>query len=134
MNIRPAVSDDFPALARLDRHIPPQALEASLRLGRISIAEIHGALAGWLRWGLFWDSIPFLNLLFVLDGHRGQGLGRALMEHWEAQMRQSGYPALLTSTQSNELAQHFYYRMGYAAVGGFLPPNEPYELILAKKL
>lgn len=40
----------------------------------------------------------------------------------------------MTTTQSNEYAQHFYNRLGYAAAGGFLLPGESYELILAKKL
>lgn len=49
-------------------------------------------------------------------------------------MKQAGYETVMTSTQSDEYAQHFYRRLGYAAVGGFLPPGEAYELMLAKKL
>ena len=40
----------------------------------------------------------------------------------------------MTSTASNECAQHFYYKLGYTAIGGFCPEAEPYELLLAKKL
>ena len=134
MNIRTAELDDIPTLVRLDRHISPRELETSACLGRVYVAEEPGKLLGWLRYNLFWDNIPFLNLLYILDGHRGQGFGRALTEHWEAQMKQAGYEAVLTSTQSSECAQHFYDRLGYTAVGGFFPPGESYELILAKKL
>lgn len=134
MNIRTAEPDDIPTLARLDLHIFPRELETSVRLGRVYVAEEPGKLLGWLRYNLFWDNIPFLNLLYILDDHRGQGFGRALTEHWEAQMKQADYGAVLTSTQSSECAQHFYDRLGYTAVGGFFPPGEPYELILAKKL
>lgn len=132
--IRPAAPGDLPALALLDRHISRRELERSVELGRVSVAEEGGALAGVLRWNLFWDNTPFLNLLFVADGRRGRGLGRALTERWEGQMRRAGYGAVMTSTQSNEYAQHFYDRLGYAAVGGFALPGEPYELIFAKKL
>ncbi len=134
MDIRNAQWDDIPALVRLDRHISRQELENSVRLGRVYIAEEQGEFAGWLRYNLFWDNTPFMNLLYVLDGHRGEGFGRALVEYWEVQMKQAGYKTVMTSTQSNEYAQHFYERLGYAAAGGFLPPGEGYELILSKKL
>lgn len=134
MNIRTAKLDDISRLAQHDRHISAQELERSVRLGRVYVAQAQDEFAGWLRYNLFWDNTPFMNLLYVLEDYRGKGFGRALAEHWEAQMKLAGYQAVMTSTQSNEYAQHFYERLGYAAVGGFLPPGEPYELILAKKL
>lgn len=132
--IRTALPGDLAALSRRDRHIDPRELETSVRLGRVLVTEERGELAGWLRWNLFWDNTPFMNLLFVLDGRRGRGLGRALTEHWEEQMKRAGYGSVMTSTQSNEYAQHFYEKLGYAAIGGFLLPGEPYELIFAKEL
>ncbi len=75
MNIRTARPGDLPALSRLDRHIAPQELETSVRLGRVLVAEGKGGLAGWLRWNLFWDNTPFMNLLFVLDGSGGAAWG-----------------------------------------------------------
>ena len=134
MSIRTAKLDDLPMLKQHDRHISAQELEHSVRLGRVYMAETQGEFAGWLRYNLFWDNTPFMNLLYALDGHRGKGLGRALVGHWEARMKQAGYETVMASTQSNEYAQHFYNKLGYAAVGGFLLPDEPYELILAKKL
>lgn len=134
MDIRNAQWDDILELARLDRHISAQELEHSVRLGRVYVAEERGAFIGWLRYNLFWDNTPFMNLLYVLDGYRGKGFGRLLVKYWEDRMTQAGYGTVMTSTQSNEYAQHFYNRLGYAAVGGFVLPGEPYELIFAKKL
>lgn len=134
MNIRTAKMDDILTLKQYDRHISAQELENSVSLGRVYVAEEEGKFAGWLRYNLFWDNTPFINLLYVLDSHRGKGVGTSLMEYWEIRMKWAGYETIMTSTQSNEYAQHFYNRLGYAAVGGFLPPGEPYELILAKKL
>ncbi len=134
MNIRTASPDDTPVLQQHDRHISPGELETSVRLGRVYVAEEHGEFAGWLRYNLFWDNTPFMNLLYVLDSHRGKGYGRLLVEYWEDRMRRAGYGTVMTSTQSNECAQHFYERLGYGAVGGFLPPGECYELILTKRL
>ena len=49
-------------------------------------------------------------------------------------MRRAGHAAVLTSTQANEFAQHFYRRLGYADVGAFALPGDPLELILRKAL
>jgi hypothetical protein len=49
-------------------------------------------------------------------------------------MKEQRYKALMTSTQQNESAQHFYSRMGYQAVGGFALPGDMYELVMAKEV
>lgn len=134
MKIRIAGPEDIPALREHDRHISPRELETSVRLGRVYGAEEEGEFAGWLRYNLFWDNTPFMNLIYVLDGYRGRGCGRLLVKYWEDRMKRAGYGTVMTSTQSNEYAQHFYDRLGYTAVGGFVLPGEPYELIFAKKL
>ena len=143
--IRVASPTDLSFLAAHDRHISPAELDNSIRLGRILIIEGRspacggsptgtGEPIGWLRWSLFWDNTPFMNLLYLLDGHRMQGHGRTLVHHWEQQMREQGYTTVLTSTQANEPAQHFYRHLGYRDIGGFLMDGEPYELIIQKTL
>ena len=132
--IRNATREDLPFLAEHDRHVTPAELDNIIRLGRILIMEVDGAPVGWLRWGLFWDNTPFMNLLYLLEGCRMQGYGRALTRHWEHLLREKGYSAAMTSTQANEPAQHFYRHLGYQDIGGFLQPGEAYELILMKAL
>ena len=105
-----------------------------MQAGRVYIAWEADAPVGWLRWGLFWDNTPFMNLLFVLPQARGQGVAAALVARWEADMHAQGYGVVMTSTASDEDAQGLYRHLGYRAVGGFLPEGEPYELMFAKRL
>ena len=49
-------------------------------------------------------------------------------------MRKKGYSKVLTSTPSNETSQHFYSKLGYKTIGGFLLNNEPFEIIMLKNL
>ena len=126
--------DDITTLSQYDQHISSDELENLIRRRRVSILEEDGAFAGWLRWNLFWDNTPFLNLLFLLEPFRGKGYGRKMMDHWEITMRQAGYETIMTSTASDEYAQHFYQKLGYTTIGGFTPFEEPYELLLAKRL
>ncbi len=132
--IRNANPNDLSFLLEHDRHISPAEMDQSIRLGRVLLLEAGGKPAGWLRWNLFWDSTPFMNLLYLLDGHRMQGHGRALVRHWESQMKEAGHACVLTSTAANEPAQHFYRHLGYRDIGGFLQEGESYELILEKRL
>ncbi len=132
--IRHAGPADLPFLSENDRHIPLAELDSAIRLGRVLLLTVDGVPAGWLRWNLFWDNTPFMNLLYLLDGYRMQGCGRTLVSHWEQQMREAGHALVMTSTQADEGAQHFYRHLGYRDVGGFLLPGESYELILVKEL
>ena len=132
--VRFAGMEDLDWLAGHDAHISRNVLEDSIRLRRVLVACRGETPVGWLRFCLFWDNTPFMNLLYLLEDYRMQGLGRALTHHWEQQMRERGYEAVLTSTQANEPAQHFYRHLGYQDIGGFLLPGESYELILHKAL
>ena len=134
MNITHASAEHFPKLHQLDSHIAETELHSLIAQKRILILEDNGDLHGWLRWNLFWDNTPFMNMLFVVESRRGEGLGRRLVLQWEEEMRQLGYESVMTSTASDEYAQHFYRKLGYETIGGFTPFGDPYELILAKKL
>src|SRR3954452_23181964 len=59
--------------------------------------EVDGQAAGFLRWELFWDQVPFMNLLWVLPDWRGQGIGTALIAAWEKYQRSPGHKLVLTS-------------------------------------
>ena len=133
MTIRTATPADLPILSEHDRHISREELCNLIALGRVAIAEEGETFLGWLRWNLFWDNTPFLNMLYLLEPHRGNGYGTAMMIWWEAEMLAKGYDTVMTSTASDEYAQHFYVNLGYTAIGGFSPFGEAYELIFAKK-
>ena len=58
------------------------------------------------------------------------------MEYWEGDMKSKGYDMVLTSTQVDEEAQHFYRKLGYKDCGGIIidiPKHEqPMEMFLVK--
>lgn len=130
--IRYADDNDFESLMKYDTHIAGRELENSISSRRVPVSFENGVLVGWLRFNLFWDSIPFMNMLYVLPEHRGKGHGSALVDFWEKEMLESGYKMLLTSTLLNEQAQFFYRKKGYTDCGSLLLPHEPLEIIMLK--
>lgn len=63
MKIRMAEKTDSQKLIEYDKHIRAEELESVIVLKRVLIAEEKEKLVGWLRWSLFWDNTPFINML-----------------------------------------------------------------------
>ncbi len=63
MNFRIATPDDKQAVSQYDKHVARSKLNSILSLGRLIIAEENNNFIGWLRWNLFWDNTPFMNML-----------------------------------------------------------------------
>ncbi len=136
--VRYAREGDRDVWFALDGHLPPEEYALKVRDRRAYVLEAGDGIAAILRYALFWDSIPFCTLLYVREGERRRGRGRALMAHWEQDMKRRGYGLVMTSTQADEEAQHFYRALGYRDCGGLLLPfpgfEQPLEVILAKPL
>lgn len=132
MNIRNAAMKDYPFLEKNESHIRFEEIKSLINQNKIIVFELDSEIIGWLRWNLFWDNTPFMNKLYFLDDYRRKGYGRQLVAYWEHQMKQSGFPMVMTSSQSDEQAQHFYRRLGYTDRGSLLLPKEPLEIIFTK--
>lgn len=122
----------------LDRHLSETEFDKKVRDGMGYVIVEDGMPLGVLRWNLFWDSIPFLTMLYLEEGHRRKGYGRMLMARWESDMARQGYGMALVSTQVDETAQHFYRKLGYRDCGGLLIDipgyEQPMEMFLSKKI
>lgn len=132
--IRYANVNDIELLSKYDKHISREELENIIKLQRIIVMYNEEKFVGWLRYNLFWDNIPFMNMLYFLDDERGKGHGKALVSFWEKEMLKQGYDIVLTSTQANEEAQFFYRKLDYIDSGALLLPKEPLEIIFYKKI
>lgn len=132
MKISIAGNEDFANLRQHERHISETQLIEKIIARQIYVFRQGDEFIGWMRWGLFWDNFPFLNMLSFLEEWRGKGYGTKAMKYWEAEMKKQGHKTLLTSTASDETSQHFYVKLGYKAIGGFTLLDDPLELIFAK--
>lgn len=93
-----------------------------------------GIDVGVLRYNLFWDQTPFLNLIYLAEEYRSIGLGRQALVSWEEKMIELGHQSVMTSTQADETAQHFYRKLGYQDCGSLCLANQALEIIMIKIL
>ena len=134
VSIRYAQESDKNFWFALDRHISESEFlkKASDKTAYI-LFENENPI-GILRYNLFWDNTPFCTLLFLKKEHRKKGFGKQLLTFWEQEMRLRGYKETLTSTRSDESAQHFYRKAGYKDCGCLLLEGQPAEIFMTKTL
>lgn len=91
---------------------------------------------GVLRYNMFWDSVPFITLIYIKEEQRGVGKNVILL--WKSEMKAKGYNVVMTSTQVDENAQHFYRKIGYKDCGCLvlnIPKLEqPMEMFFIKQI
>lgn len=138
MMIRYVQENDREFWFKLDKHLSEAEFQKKIRDKMGYVLLENDIPIGLLRYNLFWDNTPFCTMLFIDWEYQHQGYGRKLMEYWEKDMKSSGYGMIMTSTQVDEEAQHFYRKMGYKDAGGVLVDlpgyEQPMEMFLIKAL
>lgn len=77
ITIDTATDQDYTYLAQNDRHITAAVLTQKIQEGLILVVHEAATPIGWLRYNYFWDSIPFMNLLWI-DEPKRASVGRLL--------------------------------------------------------
>ena len=120
----------------LDKHLSRDEFALKLRDKRGYVICLDGNPIGVMRYNLFLDNTPFLTLIYIEEAHQGKGYGKEAMLFWESEMLGYGYNMVMTSTQVDEQAQHFYRKLGYVDKGGLFldntPTPQPLELLMIK--
>jgi ribosomal protein S18 acetylase RimI-like enzyme len=136
-SIRQATHADTPKLCALDpiaRGDPDRRvmIDRAIREASCCVIERNAIVLGYGIISHQFFGRSFLELIYIDEAHRGEGLGPALIRALE---RQSKSPSVFTSTnQSNAHMQHVLERLGYERSGIIhnLDPGDP-ELVYVKQ-
>lgn len=135
MKFEYATEAHIPFIEEHDKHLRKELIPSKIAENEIYlIRDSRDTIIGWMRYGYFWDNIPFMNLIWIDEPYRGQGIGKEAVGQWERDMHRKGYGLVMTSTQADEEAQHFYRKLGYKDAGCLLLDTQPLEILLTKKL
>jgi ribosomal protein S18 acetylase RimI-like enzyme len=127
VRLRPATADDVPRLTQLVQAAyghyvdriggPPRPMTDDyaevVRSGRATVAERGGEVAGLIVLEAGDDGFVVDNVA-VDPAHQGSGVGRALLEHAEAEARRAGFDSIRLYTHERMTEnQALYARIGY---------------------
>lgn len=71
---------------------------------------------GYIQNGAF-HSFPYLHIIAIKEEHRGKGVGRVMMERFEAMIFSESSKVFLVVADFNPRAKTFYEKLGYQEVG-----------------
>ncbi len=118
MDIRYGQESDFGWLQEHDKDVNPEWINRCLHLGEYIIAVDGQDRKGLLRFSMFWGTIPYMDLIWVLKAYRQHGIGSGLFHFWEREMKKRGAKTLMTSSMMNEPEpQVWHERNGFTKCG-----------------
>ena len=138
LSIRYVQEEDNEFWFKLDKHLSQCEFEKKIRDKMGYVLVENNVPIALLRYNLFWDNTPFLTMIYVQQEYQHKGYGRKLIEFWEENMKSAGYEMIMTSTQVDEEAQHFYRKIGYQDSGGLIVNisnfKQPMEMFFTKAI
>jgi GNAT superfamily N-acetyltransferase len=117
-------------------HLPEAILRRKIDWQEVAIATLDDALVGYLYLDYLWSSVPFIAVIWVLEAHRRQGAGQALLGLVETQARAQGQSLLYSSSQLDEAPPQAWHRhMGFEECGILAGHNDGVgEVFFRKRL
>ncbi len=142
ISIRFAKPEDFRLVRELDphsKHIDPENIKQKLEANEVIVAFDNTQPVGLIRFSYFWSIRPYMDLIWLKDKYRGQGIGQKLLSFLEAYLVQEGHFYLMTSSQKDEPnPQKWHKSQGFLPCGELtslnLPANDTPEVFFYKKL
>ena len=119
MHIEIREAEDYDVLPPgVARKLPPALLENKRRDGLVTLAWVRGQPVGWIVHTLLWARVPLVELLFVEDAYRRQGVATALVAGLEDRLRRGGATQLFSSAQDdNRGALAWHFEQGFVEAG-----------------
>jgi len=109
------------------------ALSGNVKL--IAVSDSDGEIAGCIAAQEFSPSITEMKRLYVAPAHRGQQLGKTLVETIMAISKSEGYEKIYLDTMVEmKVAQYLYDQLGFVVIGPYDDQDEGKMICYEKNL
>lgn len=116
--VRLAEINDINELQTIDPWPPEQIWKQKISNKEVVVLVIDEQIAGLIRYALLWTTVPFIGLIEIKEEHRKKGYSILLLDFLKEHLRQQGFVALLSSSQTNEpTPQAWHSHVGFKSNG-----------------
>lgn len=140
ITVRFATRDDLTfvsAKGDLSPDLSPKIVQRKIDWHEVLVAERSGEPIGYAYLEYLWSKIPYLALIWVIEGQRRSGAGRALLRFLEDFLHAHGHRFLYSSSQVDEPEPQAWHRhVGFVECGiiAGLNPKGVGEVFFRKRL
>ena len=138
IDIKYGEKTDFGWLKSVDIHVEDDDwIKRCLQNQEYLIACRNNNYLGFLRYSLFWGSIPYMDMIRINEDVQKSGIGTKLISFWEQEMKRKSAKMCMTSSQIDEPEpMTWHLRNGYRPSGqiDFWPTGDPSEIFMIKEL
>jgi GNAT superfamily N-acetyltransferase len=124
ISVRLAEHTDL-VFVRQDEYVDATVVARKIDQGEVIVSESDGVPSGYARIEYIWSLRPYLSLIRVVERHRRQGVGTAMLSYLGEMLKSQGHAVLLSSSQVDEPEpQAWHRRMGFRECGIINGMNE----------
>lgn len=131
INIRFANPSDFKTIRLFDPHsqyIDKEKIRNKIKQREIIIAQDKDKIVGIIKFSYFWQTRPYLDLIFIDPKCRKTGLSKKLLDFLIKHLVKNGYSYLFSSSEKQEpTAQAWHKHMGFKEMGELRDINLPHD-------
>lgn len=115
---RLAQNSDIPLLQAIDSWPKEAIWKQKIHSQEVIVLELDQKIIGVIRYSVLWTSVPFMGLIEIFAEHQKKGYSILLLDFLKQHLRNQGFVALLSSSQTNEPEpQAWHSHMGFTTNG-----------------
>jgi len=79
--IKEAEISEYLWLKEHDDDIDHEIIKTKIDRKEVLVVQENNKIIGWLRFNYFWDNIPFITHLWLINGYRQKGIGTKFINY-----------------------------------------------------
>ena len=126
-------------LIPIEKDLPLNSIKYDILSKQTIIATFYNKVVGILRFEYLWKSQPFMNLIYVEESYRNNGVGKKLLAYLEKYLKKKGFRYLFSSSsECTNNSCNWHEKVGFKPCGTVdklnLPDSSSKEIFFYKKL
>lgn len=129
-----AAESDIQDIHSFDNEFLSKRLAECIKEHRIFVLRSKGKVVGVMRYNLFLESIPCLDMLTLDSAYIEKGYIQKMLDYWEFRMRELGYGYVMATMFTDRVENYSSETFAYQKMGAFSLPLMDYNVEVFTKI